>query len=216
MSDPKTEKLFRKAVSAVKAKKGRGLVFGTNKPKMQGPWSTYYETGPIENVQIMRAYFNTKKEAVARACSLSLSTKGYVTVNRDGREVESCYDGHLVSPQATKAKKGRGHVFGSTASASDEKRLTIKTDNKWHDFKYRNEVPEKVLKDQFDYQDEDISDNFFKFKGTWYHTDQFMRLEDRNGEMKGWDGYAGDSYFSGVLIKLSSDGERYKVATYYS
>jgi len=32
MSDPKTEKLFRKAVSAVKAKKGRGLVFGNSIP----------------------------------------------------------------------------------------------------------------------------------------------------------------------------------------
>jgi hypothetical protein len=33
MSDKKTEKLFRKAVSAVKAKKGRGLVFGNKLPR---------------------------------------------------------------------------------------------------------------------------------------------------------------------------------------
>jgi len=33
--------------------------------------------------------------------------------------------------------------------------ITIKTDRKWKQFKYRNEVPAKVLKDQFDYQNEE-------------------------------------------------------------
>lgn len=109
MSDPKTEKLFRKAVSAVKAKKGRGLVFGSSRPKMQGPWNTYYEVGPIENVQSMRSFFNTKKEAVAKAGALSLSTKGYVTVERNGIEVESCYDGQLVPKRSSRKRRTLGY-----------------------------------------------------------------------------------------------------------
>jgi hypothetical protein len=32
----------------------------------------------------------------------------------------------------------------------------------------------------------------------------------------GWDGVVSDTYFSGVLIALSNDGEEYIVGTYYS
>lgn len=90
---------------------------------------------------------------------------------------------------------------------------TIYTDNKWKQFKYRDEVPKKVLKDDFDWLDEDDGfDGFFKYKGTWYHLSMFMN----GGGFPGWDGYHGDSFFSGVLIALSPDGEEYKVATYIS
>lgn len=41
-----------------------------------------------------------------------------------------------------------------------------------------------------------------------------MRIP-HGSDFKGWDGYASDSYFSGVLIKLSRDGEEYMVGTYY-
>lgn len=44
-----------------------------------------------------------------------------------------------------------------------------------------------------------------------------MRLDGKSGDvMSAWHGYHGDSYFSGVLIRLSDDGERYQVATYFS
>jgi hypothetical protein len=33
---------------------------------------------------------------------------------------------------------------------------------------------------------------------------------------KGWDGYSSDSAFSGVLIKISKDGEEYKIGTFNS
>ena len=33
--------------------------------------------------------------------------------------------------------------------------------------------------------------------------------------MKGWDGYISDSFFSGVLIKISDDNEEYQIGTYY-
>ena len=93
--------------------------------------------------------------------------------------------------------------------------LTIKTNRRWRDFVYRHDVPAKVLADQFDYQDaEDVVDGFFCYRGYWYHLDQFMRSS--GGPLAEWDGVLNDSYFSGVAIKVSRDGERYQVATFYS
>jgi hypothetical protein len=94
--------------------------------------------------------------------------------------------------------------------------VTIKTDNKWKPFVYRHDVPSKVLASQFDYQNpEDVSDGFFKYRGYWYHLDGFLWFSEL-AEFKGWHGYASDSYFSGLVIKLSKDGESYMVGTYTS
>ncbi len=83
----------------------------------------------------------------------------------------------------------------------------IVTDHKWKNFKYANEVPQGVLASEFDYQDRDhVVDEFFCYRGSWYHLDMFMRCE-----LPGWSGYHGDTYFSGVLIKISHDGEQYQV-----
>lgn len=97
-------------------------------------------------------------------------------------------------------------------------KVTIKSNRQWRNFTYRYDVPARVLADQFDYQDEDETiDGFFSYRGHWYHIDQFMRIgETEASPMSEWDGYAGDSYFSGVLIKLSDDGEQYQVGTYFS
>jgi hypothetical protein len=88
---------------------------------------------------------------------------------------------------------------------------TTKTNRHWRQFLTRDEVPAKVLADQFDYLDGDTFDGFFRYLGHWYHTSEFMRLDSTPG----WDGAAGDSYFSATLIKLSRDGERYQVARQY-
>lgn len=93
--------------------------------------------------------------------------------------------------------------------------LTILTDHKWRNFKYDYEVPKRILANEFDYQDRDeTSDGFFRYRRSWYHIDQFM--QSTNPEFKEWHGYLNHSFFSGVLIKLSSDGEQYQVATFYS
>ena len=85
----------------------------------------------------------------------------------------------------------------------------IITNNHWRQLKYRDEVPQDILDSEFDYQDpDDVTDGFIHYRGTWYHLDQFMRLENTPG----WDGAHGDSYFSAVLIKLSDDCEEYKIA----
>jgi hypothetical protein len=96
--------------------------------------------------------------------------------------------------------------------------LTIKTNHNWRNFSYRYEVPKKVLEDQFDYQDpNDVIDGFFKYRDYWYHLDMFMRIENNsNDEFSKWHGCHNDSFFSGVLIRVSDDGEQYQVATFFS
>jgi len=93
--------------------------------------------------------------------------------------------------------------------------MKIYTDNKWKQFKYRNEVPKNVLADYFEHLPEDeCLDGFILYRKCWYHTSDFMT--QTCDEFNGWDGYHGDSFFSGVLIKISDDGEGYKIATYIS
>lgn len=96
--------------------------------------------------------------------------------------------------------------------------MRIITDHKWHDFKYRDEVPENVLKDQFSHLDENSTDAFFKYKNWWFHASDFMRVEvvHGNDEFKKWHGYASDSFFSGVVIKIDHDCEKYMVGMYYA
>jgi len=99
------------------------------------------------------------------------------------------------------------------------KKPRIITDHKWHNFKYRNEVPKKVLKDQFSHLDKDDNfDNFFKYKNYWYHISDFIRVENihENDEFHKWHGYTSDTFFSGVLIKMDEDNEQYMVGMYFS
>lgn len=94
--------------------------------------------------------------------------------------------------------------------------MKIKTNHVWREFVYRSEVPAKILRSQFDWTNEghakhgDYFDGFIHYKGCWYHLADFMC----GANMPGWDWAHGDSYFSGVVIKLSKDGERYQIGTY--
>ena len=92
--------------------------------------------------------------------------------------------------------------------------LKIKSNRHWRTFLNRWDVPAEVLAGDLDWctPEEDYLDGFFCYRGYWYHLGMFMRLP----ATPGWDAQHGDSFFSGVLIKLSSDGETYQVATYYS
>lgn len=93
--------------------------------------------------------------------------------------------------------------------------MKIYTDHKWKQLQYRYEVPPKVLKDYFGHLTEDDSDGYIYYRKQWYHVSDFMRVE---GDVfpKEWDGYSSDTYFSGILIRLSEDGETYQIGTYYS
>lgn len=94
-------------------------------------------------------------------------------------------------------------------------RITIKTDRKWRSFKYRGEVPAGILTGQFDWLDAEEADGFIQYRGCWYHLSEFMRV-DGMPSLDGWHGYKNDSFFSGVVIKLSPDGEEYRIGTYLS
>lgn len=96
--------------------------------------------------------------------------------------------------------------------------MKITTNNHWRSFVYRYDVPEKVLKDDFDYQDETVVCGFFQYKGTWYHLDMFMRFGYPDSETieGGWQGYLNDSISTGVVIQVSDCGDMYEVGYFTS
>lgn len=90
---------------------------------------------------------------------------------------------------------------------------TIITDNKWRDFHYRADVPSRVLADQFDWLSEENGfDGFIRYRRRWYHLSEFLA----SAAAPGFDGISADSYFSAVAIKVSRDGEQYRIATILS
>lgn len=84
----------------------------------------------------------------------------------------------------------------------------ITTDNKWKYFNFRYEVPDTVLKDQFSHLTDEDTDGYFKYRNYWYHTSDFIPTI-----VQGWNWIHTDSFFSGVLLKISKDSERYQVGT---
>jgi hypothetical protein len=96
--------------------------------------------------------------------------------------------------------------------------LQVTTDHKYKDFKYRDEVPPAILESQFDWTNEDYlehgsySDGFICYRGFWYHVGDFMVDTPPSLDVE-WQGFAADSFFSGVAIAISDDGEQYKIAT---
>lgn len=97
--------------------------------------------------------------------------------------------------------------------------ITVKTNRQYRWLVLGTDVPAAVMADQFSHLDSDERlDGFFCYKGWWYHTSDFMRL-DRVGfgeELEGWQGYTSDSVFSGVVIALDRDGEQVMCGTYFS
>jgi len=80
-----------------------------------------------------------------------------------------------------------------------------------------NNIPRDLIKDyqlsekereEFDYLDWEKIDNgedsatFFRYKGRLYDLGEFVITPE---SLKPWDGMAGDSAFSGVLIRLVDD-----------
>lgn len=68
----------------------------------------------------------------------------------------------------------------------------------------RHEVPAGTLAREFDWTDPADLGSFFKYRGVWRELGEFTRAPE---SLAGWDGFAGDSYFSGVVIRLADDGE---------
>jgi hypothetical protein len=94
--------------------------------------------------------------------------------------------------------------------------VTITTNNHWRPFKYREEVPEKILEQDYGWLHESVIDGFFKYRGEWYHTEEFTRVYQEVVQFEGWDGYHAHTYHSGVVIRISDDGEMYQVGSYFA
>jgi len=76
---------------------------------------------------------------------------------------------------------------------------------------------------EFDYLDWPAIDEgresatFVRYRGELYDLDQFTHVgPDAPEAFRGWHGWLADTFFSGILIKLSGDGELATVARYYS
>ena len=81
---------------------------------------------------------------------------------------------------------------------------------------YGSELTEKE-RAEFDYMDDIEEGKFFRYKGRVYDLGEFLIIDDNAPEkMRVWDGYSSDSYFSGVLIKVSDCGDYVTCATYIS
>lgn len=97
-------------------------------------------------------------------------------------------------------------------------KLTIRTNNVPRNTLYGYELSKKDRSD-FDYlSDEQFCDaTFFRFKGNLYDVSEFMIVCDEYLLSEGWQAYASDSYFSGVVIKFpDNDMETVIVGQYFS
>jgi len=86
--------------------------------------------------------------------------------------------------------------------------MKIITNNKYRDILSAFELTESELKD-FDYLDEGEG-SFFRYKGRVYDLGEF--LVTSCDELKGWDGFSADSFFSGIAIKFDDSCDAVKVA----
>jgi len=87
-------------------------------------------------------------------------------------------------------------------------------------FKYVYDVPRDVI-DDYDWLSEDEAfDGWISYRDRWYHLSDFLRINHLNTptptEFDEWDAYLNDTYFSGVVIKLSDDCEAYKIGLFLS
>jgi hypothetical protein len=99
--------------------------------------------------------------------------------------------------------------------------LTIKTNNVPRDctmgMHFMGSLRQKLLQ-EFDYIsiEDFLSTEFFKYRGVWYAVTDFLWINyDSPFDKNKWNGYASDSYFSGVVIKYCYDGT-VVVGTYFS
>lgn len=71
--------------------------------------------------------------------------------------------------------------------------------------------------EKFDYLENPRDNSFFHYRGKWHDIGEFMRVpKDSPLATAGFNGYSCDTYFSGIAIKLSPDGESVTVARFYS
>lgn len=98
--------------------------------------------------------------------------------------------------------------------------MKIKTNNVPRHLVYGCGLSEKEAAD-FDYLNpEELHERaFVRYKGQVYDMGDFMRIDKTvapHAQREGWEhwhGYSSDSFFSGVLVRFSDDGESVVMAT---
>lgn len=96
------------------------------------------------------------------------------------------------------------------------KKLIIKTNNRYTPVIYGSELSDKWRK-EFDFLNKKEFDDshFFKYKNQIWYLGDFMRIDRNTVDFKGWDGQHSLTAFSGLVVKMSPDGEGVKVGYYY-
>lgn len=79
------------------------------------------------------------------------------------------------------------------------------------------ELPDKVAGAEFDYVTDNHAPRFFKYRGAWYDTAEFVRIAPRaravgfehpadvGSPLLDWHGIQTASYFSAVVVRLADD-----------
>lgn len=97
--------------------------------------------------------------------------------------------------------------------------MEIKTNYHWREPIYGCQLPEKYRKG-FDYLDDDeyATREFTIYHGIVYDLGDFMRIEvcHPSAEVRRWDAYSPDTYFSGIVIRYDEDCEKFQIGYYYS
>lgn len=94
--------------------------------------------------------------------------------------------------------------------------LNIITNNIPRDIIYGYQLPKKFRK-EYDFMDEEEIDNspFFKYRDWYFYIGDFMRISN-DTDLKGWDGYMSETFFSGIVVKYTEDFDQIIVGTYFS
>jgi hypothetical protein len=115
-------------------------------------------------------------------------------------------------PIALDGRQGPGYPWGRRSPCGEN--MQIKSNYKRRPLLGDVDVPKKVL-DEYDWLDDDEkTDGWMKYKDQYYHLSDFMWIPADIKDMKGWDGYMSDSFFSGIVIKVFYYTDEYIIGTY--
>jgi len=101
-------------------------------------------------------------------------------------------------------------THGRWMITSPERRGTIEIYGNGHAIETFYAVP-----DWKEPSDMDAEEEAFKYKGEIYFISDFMRIDQHAPAwMKEFDGYRGDSFFSGILLRYDEDLDSYQAYTW--
>jgi len=95
-------------------------------------------------------------------------------------------------------------------------KIYVACNHQWRQFRDLSDVPPRVLQKDFDWIDPTAPpDRWIHYRNRWYVLDNFMWLDQNSPLAQHFDGYAPDSFFSGVCIKLHPyESDLYQIGTY--